>query len=92
MVLYSSLDMGIFFKPRSNVSIIIDKKNQTIPFRNYVYGNGNCCTCIRKCTEITITSTPNSFGFAWIYSRKENKTATKALTLMAFYKMRHCSV
>ena len=31
MVLYSSLDMGIFFQPRSNVSIIIEKKIKLSP-------------------------------------------------------------
>ena len=29
----------------------------------------NCHICTRKCTEITITSTGNSLGFATIYSR-----------------------
>ena len=31
IVLYASLDMGIFFKPRSHVSIIIEKKIKKSP-------------------------------------------------------------
>ena len=49
----------------------------------------NCHTCIRKYTEIMITSTRNSFGFGSIYSRKERKITTKALTLTAFHKVHH---
>ena len=37
----------------------------------------NCHTCIRKCAEVTITSTRNSFGFVSIYSCKE-KQLTKS--------------
>ena len=33
----------------------------------------NCHTCIRKCAEVTITSTRNSFGFVSIYSCKEKQ-------------------
>ena len=37
--LYSNLDMGMIFKPRSHFFIIIEKKINKSPSQNYVYSD-----------------------------------------------------